>query len=97
VGSGLELTVDIKKVVKYLLDLLGSNQESEVTDLTTQMKISIRRKQKFASVVEYLHNISQACKIHGVSRPAFYDIRKTYERAWFSEGLRDEERSEAMC
>jgi transposase-like protein len=46
--------------------------------MTTQEKL-IRRKQSLLELGEYLHNISQACKIHGVSRQHFYDIRKAYE------------------
>ncbi len=30
-------------------------------------------------LAEYLNNVSQACKINGVSSRHFYDIRKTYE------------------
>jgi transposase len=46
--------------------------------MTTQEKL-IRRKQSLLELAEYLQNISQACKIHGVSRQHFYDIKKTYE------------------
>lgn len=46
--------------------------------MTTQEKL-IRRKQSLIELAEYLQNISQACKIHGVSRQHFYEIKKVYE------------------
>lgn len=46
--------------------------------MTTQEKL-IRRKQSLLELAEYLQNVSQACKINGVSRQHFYDIRKSYE------------------
>jgi transposase len=46
--------------------------------MTTQEKL-IKRKQSLLELAEYLHNISQACRINGVSRQHFYDIKKTYE------------------
>jgi len=58
--------------------------------MTTQEKL-IRRKQSLLELGEYLHNISQACKIHGVSRQHFYDIRKAYEEHGL-EGLREKSR-----
>ncbi len=30
-------------------------------------------------MAKYLQNVSEACKIHGVSRQHFYDIKKAYE------------------
>jgi len=30
-------------------------------------------------LAEYLQNVSEACKVHGVSRQHFYDNKKTYE------------------
>jgi transposase len=58
--------------------------------MTTQEKL-IRRKQSLVELAEYLQNISQACKIHGVSRQHFYDIRKAYEEHGL-EGLREKSR-----
>ena len=55
--------------------LLADNQEKEVKIMTTQEKL-IRRKQSLLELAEYFQNVSQACKIHGVSRQHFYDIRK---------------------
>ena len=46
--------------------------------MTTQEKL-IRRKQSLLELAEYLQNVSQACKINGVSRQHFYDIKKAYE------------------
>ncbi len=58
--------------------------------MTTQEEL-IRRKQSLLELGEYLHNISRACKIHGVSRQHFYDIRKAYEERGL-EGLREKSR-----
>jgi transposase InsO family protein len=58
--------------------------------MTTQEKL-IRRKQSLLELAEYLRNISQACKIHGVSRQHFYDIRTAYEEHGL-EGLREKSR-----
>jgi predicted DNA-binding transcriptional regulator AlpA len=41
--------------------------------MTTQEKL-IRRKQSLLELAEYLQKVSQACKIHGVSRQHFYDM-----------------------
>ncbi len=58
--------------------------------MTTQEKL-IRRKQSLLELAEYLRNISQACKIHGVSRQHFYDIKTAYEEHGL-EGLREKSR-----
>ena len=58
--------------------------------MTTQEKL-IRRKQSLLELAEYLQNVSQACKIHGVSRQHFYDIRKAYEEQGL-EGLKEKTR-----
>ena len=58
--------------------------------MTTQEKL-IRRRQSLLELGEYLHNISQACKIHGVSRQHSYDIRKACEEDGL-EGLRKKSR-----
>ena len=58
--------------------------------MTTQEKL-IRRKQSLLELAEYLQNVSQACKIHGVSRQHFYDIRKYYEEEGL-EGLKEKTR-----
>ena len=46
--------------------------------MTTQEKLA-RRKLRLLELAEYLSNVSQACKINGVSRQHFYDIKKAYE------------------
>jgi transposase InsO family protein len=76
-------------VVKYLLDC-GQQSKKEVTEMTTQEKL-IRRKQSLLELAEYLRNISQACKINGVSRQHFYDIKTAYEEHGL-EGLREKSR-----
>ncbi len=58
--------------------------------MTTQEKL-IRRKQSLLELGEFLQNVSQACKIHGVSRQHFYDIKKAYEEEGI-EGLREKTR-----
>ena len=58
--------------------------------MTTQEKL-IRRKQSLLELAEYLQNVSQACKINGVSRQHFYDIRKVYEEEGV-EGLKEKTR-----
>jgi transposase len=58
--------------------------------MTTQEKL-IRRKQSLLESAEYLRNISQACKINGVSGRHFYDIKKAYEEHGL-EGLREKSR-----
>jgi transposase InsO family protein len=46
--------------------------------MTTQEKL-VRRKLSLLELAEYLNNVSQACKINGVSRQHFYDIKKLYD------------------
>ena len=46
--------------------------------MTTQEKL-IKRKLSILELAEYLKNVSQACKINGVSRQHFYDIKKAYD------------------
>lgn len=58
--------------------------------MTTQEKL-IRKKQSLIELAEYLQNVSQACKINGVSRQHFYDIKKAYEDHGL-EGLREKSR-----
>lgn len=58
--------------------------------MTTQEKL-IRKKQSLIELAEYLQNVSQACKINGVSRQHFYDIKKVYEENGL-EGLREKSR-----
>ena len=58
--------------------------------MTAQEKL-IKRKQSSLELAEYLQNISQVCKINGVSRQHFYDIKKTYEEQGL-EGLREKSR-----
>ncbi len=58
--------------------------------MTTQEKL-IRKKLSLIELAEYLQNVSQACKINGVSRQHFYDIKKAYEEEGL-EGLREKSR-----
>jgi transposase InsO family protein len=58
--------------------------------MTTQEKL-IRNKQSLIELAEFLQNVSQACKIHGVSRQHFYDIKQAYEEHGL-EGLREKSR-----
>ncbi len=58
--------------------------------MTTQEKL-IRNKLSLIELAEYLQNVSHACKINGVSRQHFYDIKKVYEEQGI-EGLREKSR-----
>ena len=58
--------------------------------MTVQDRI-IRSKMSLLELAEYLQNVSEACKIHGVSRQHFYDIKKAYEEHGI-EGLKDKTR-----
>ncbi len=58
--------------------------------MTTQDKIA-RAKLSILELAEYLKNVSQACRINGVSRQHFYDIKKAYEEHGL-EGLKDKSR-----
>jgi len=58
--------------------------------MTTQEKL-VRRKLSLLELAEYLKNVSQACRINGVSRQHFYDIKKAYEEQGL-EGLKERTR-----
>lgn len=58
--------------------------------MTTQDKL-IKRKLSLLELADYLKNVSQACRINGVSRQHFYDIQKTYEEHGI-EGLKEKTR-----
>lgn len=58
--------------------------------MTTQERI-VKSKMSLIELAEYLKNVSEACKIHGVSRQHFYDIKKAYEE-YGLEGLKDKTR-----
>ena len=69
---------------------MATIKEKEVEIITTQEKL-IRRKQSLLELAEYLQNVSQACKINGVSRQHFYDIKNAYEE-YGLEGLKEKTR-----
>jgi outer membrane protein OmpA-like peptidoglycan-associated protein len=46
--------------------------------MTTQEKL-VNRKLRIIELAEFLKNVSQACRINGVSRQHFYDIKKAYD------------------
>ena len=58
--------------------------------MTTQEKL-IKRKLNILDLAEYLKNVSEACKVSGVSRQHFYDIKKAYEEHGL-EGLKEKSR-----
>ena len=58
--------------------------------MTTQEKIA-KGKLSILELAEYLKNVSQACRINGVSRQHFYDIKKAYDEHGI-EGLKDKTR-----
>ena len=55
--------------------------------MTTEQKL-IRKKLSLIDLAEYLQNVSQACKINGVSRQHFYDIKKAFDEEGL-EGLKE--------
>jgi len=46
--------------------------------MTTQEKL-IKNKLSLLQLAEYLQNVSEACKVNGVSRQHFYNIKNAYE------------------
>jgi transposase InsO family protein len=58
--------------------------------MTTQEKL-IKRKLSIIELAEFLNNVSQSCKINGVSRQHFYDIKKAYDEHGL-EGLKEKTR-----
>ncbi len=58
--------------------------------MTTQDKL-VRRKLSLIELAEFPKNVSQACKINGVSRQHFYDIKKAYDEHGI-EGLKEKSR-----
>ena len=58
--------------------------------MTTQEKLA-KRKLSILELAEFLKNVSQACKISGVSRQHFYDVKKAYEEHGL-EGLKEKTR-----
>ncbi|HEX2926060.1 MAG TPA: IS481 family transposase [Ruminiclostridium sp.] len=58
--------------------------------MTVQDRI-VKNKMSLLELAEYLQSVSEACKIHGVSRQHFYDIKKAYEAEGI-EGLKDKTR-----
>lgn len=66
------------------------NCKEEILFMTVQERI-VKNKMSLIELAEYLQNVSEACKIHGVSRQHFYDIKKAYEEQGI-EGLKDKTR-----
>lgn len=58
--------------------------------MTTEQKI-IRNKMSLLELAEYLKNVSGACRVMGVSRQHFYDIKKAYNEQGL-EGLKEKSR-----
>jgi len=58
--------------------------------MTTQEKL-IRNKMSLLELAEYLKNVSEACRVMGVSRQHFYDIKQAYEDGG-TEALREKSR-----
>ena len=58
--------------------------------MTTQEKLA-KRKLSIIELAEFLKNVSQACRISGVSRQHFYDIKKAYDEHGL-EGLKEKSR-----
>jgi transposase InsO family protein len=60
-------------------------------DTMTQQQKLIRAKMSLLELAEYLKNVSEACRVMGVSRQHFYDIKKAYEEGG-SEALKEKTR-----
>jgi len=58
--------------------------------MTTQEKL-IRGKMNLLELAEYLKNVSEACRVTGVSRQHFYDIKKAYDEGGLA-ALREKSR-----
>lgn len=58
--------------------------------MTVEEKVS-RAKMSLLDLAEYLKNISEACRITGVSRQHFYDLKQAYEEEGL-DGLREKSR-----
>lgn len=58
--------------------------------MTTEQKI-IRNKMSLLELAEYLKNVSEACRVMGVSRQHFYDIKTAYNEQGL-EGLKEKSR-----
>jgi transposase InsO family protein len=58
--------------------------------MTTQEKL-IKRKLNILDLAEYLKNVSEACKVSGVSRQHFYDIKMAYQEHGL-DGLKEKSR-----
>jgi transposase InsO family protein len=58
--------------------------------MTTQEKL-MRRKLSLLELAEYLQNVSEACRVMGVSRQHFYDLKQAFEAGGL-EALRDKNR-----
>ena len=57
----------------------------------TQAEKMIRSKMSLLELAEYLKNISEACRVQGVSRQHFYDLKKAYREGGI-EALRERNR-----
>src|SRR4030042_3125490 len=58
--------------------------------MTPQDKL-IKKKLSLLELSEFLHNVSEACRINGCSRQHFYDVRQAYEENGI-EGLKEKSR-----
>lgn len=56
--------------------------------MTREQKV-VRSKMSLLDLAEYLKNVSEACRLMGVSRQHFYDIKKTYQEGGM-EALREQ-------
>ena len=52
--------------------------------MTKEAKL-IRGKLSLLELASYLNNVSEACRVMGVSRQHFYDIKKAYEEGGLEE------------
>jgi transposase InsO family protein len=71
--------------------LLGKTLQSKGGDDMTQAEKIVRAKMSLLELAEYLKNVSQACRMNGVSRQHFYDIKRAYDEGGM-EALRERSR-----
>ncbi len=57
----------------------------------TQTEKVIRSKMSLLELAEYLKNVSEACRVHGVSRQHFYDLKNAFQEGGI-EALRERNR-----
>jgi hypothetical protein len=58
--------------------LVTIKRKKERKTMTVQDRM-VKNKMSLLKLAEYLQNVRKTCKIHGVSRQHFYEIKQAYE------------------